>query len=378
MRILYILKHNPWGVGGGSSASLMYLTAFKSIFKDCVIELCIAAECADTIPLEWYEKCNIHLVPKRSLWKRILSCITGIMHRYQDYGRKLLRKNEYMYCIFDHNSIAGSLISNVCKKTKSVVIHHNFEMKYFRDNTSSWLIKILLLHQIKKNEKRAYRLCDYNIFLTDEDGIMFKNVYGYCKGICKTVGVFEVNHVHTTKIRSLETNPITIVITGSLDNLQNNDGIAYFMTDIYPYIDKSIRIIIAGKNPTKEIYAYIAGKKNVSLIANPQNMQQIICNGTIFVCPTRLGGGIKVRITDALKYGLPVITHSISSRGYLDYINAGYMYSYTTLEEFIYSLNRAINSITNNYTYSQAIYDFYWSHNSLASDIKRIKSLIEY
>ena len=33
-KVLYILKHNPWGIGGGCYASNLYFTAFLEVFKD--------------------------------------------------------------------------------------------------------------------------------------------------------------------------------------------------------------------------------------------------------------------------------------------------------------------------------------------------------
>ena len=44
MRILYILKHNPWGIGGGCYACRNYLEAFDEVFKGDELEVLVCTE----------------------------------------------------------------------------------------------------------------------------------------------------------------------------------------------------------------------------------------------------------------------------------------------------------------------------------------------
>ena len=106
MKILYITKHNPWGRGGGATASRMYLEAFIQIFANDVIELCIANQIPySDIPMTIRNSENIKLieVPPRSMLSRLLSPLTGITHRYQEIAIKLLRLITYDFCIFDNS-----------------------------------------------------------------------------------------------------------------------------------------------------------------------------------------------------------------------------------------------------------------------------------
>ena len=57
-KILYILKHDPWAIGGGAYACRMYLTAFRSLFKDAEIDVLICDNCMNHQPLDWANKCN--------------------------------------------------------------------------------------------------------------------------------------------------------------------------------------------------------------------------------------------------------------------------------------------------------------------------------
>lgn len=44
MRILYVLKHNPWGIGGGCYACRNYLDAFTDIFNNAKFDILYCSE----------------------------------------------------------------------------------------------------------------------------------------------------------------------------------------------------------------------------------------------------------------------------------------------------------------------------------------------
>lgn len=167
-----------------------------------------------------------------------------------------------------------------------------------------------------------------------------------------------------------------MVITGSLDNVQNTDGIIYFMNELYPLIADRCKVIIAGKNPSQTVKNAIFNHKNIELIPNPSNMNEIITCGNIFVCPARLGGGIKVRILDGLRCGLPVLAHTVSSRGYSNFISKGYFYSFDNPSEFLEKFNKLENDRLKHVYTSNEIVEFYQLNNSFLGGITKIKQLL--
>lgn len=375
-RVLYILKHNPWGIGGGCYASLMYLTAFRQLFPKHQFDVCICQECMNDQPTVWEGKCNFISVSPRRRLNRLSSIFTGIMHRYQSIVLKLIEENEYDYCIFDHNNIAGTLCSYLKPNTKSIVIHHNYEPQYFRDNTTSKIHKLLFMHHVKSTERNAYLKCSYNIFLTQEDEYLFRKIYGNPFGKATCIGIFDIQE-YTSIHLITHTQKNVIVITGSLNNIQNTDGIVYFMRELYPLIANRCEIIIAGKNPSQVVQNIVSGYKNIQLVPNSPNINDIISLGNIFICPTRLGGGIKIRISDGLRNGIPVIAHAVSARGYGDFVSKGYFYVYSTPSEFLSQFNKLEKDRMNKKFTSEEIVSFYHTNNSLAGGIDKLKRFLE-
>lgn len=348
MRILYILKHDPWGIGGGCYACHNYLEAFYEVFKGSEMEILVCAEYLVYGKIGELPNVRFIGVNERQLVSKLLSPVTGEMHRFQSVATKLLKANQYDLCIFDHNCIAGSLVK-LCKRrgVKTIVLNHNCEFEYYRDNHPSVLHRMLLLPVVKQNERRAYQLCDYNIFLTKEDKELFAQFYG-ASDTTKVVGgcfMRKGEQLDTNALKPFNERKLKVVISGTIGNVQNLDGINYFLNELYPCVPKGMEVVIAGKNPPAELVKRLKEFSNIELIANPRDMDAVLRDCDIFLCPTRLGGGMKLRVMDGLRNGLPVIAHKVSARGYSAFYETGCLEAFKGKEDFEKILIKLIEDI---------------------------------
>lgn len=345
MKILYILKHNPWGIGGGCYACWNYFELFYEVFRYDNIDILICSEYLKDKKDGEFKNCVfIPVVPRRKL-SQYSSPITHIIHRHQNVAEKMIKENHYNFCIFDHNSIAGSLV-DLCreKNIKTIVLNHNCEVEYFRDNNSK-LKNLLLLSSVKRNERNSYLKCDYNIFLTEEDKEIFKGLYGKSQTTSIVGGCFLKKGEIIPQKEMPFNDKLRIVISGTMGNIQNKDGILYFLNDLYQYVPENMEIILTGRNPSEDIISKCLSHDNIQIIANPENILDIVEKCDIFVCPTRLGGGMKLRLIDGLRCGLPVISHKVSARGYSSFIKDGIVMPFETTEDFKRCLNDLILKI---------------------------------
>lgn len=346
MNILYILKHNPWGIGGGCYACRNYLELFTELFKGSTFDVPICEEYIKDVQSSEFPYCKFIPVSPRNKLSQYLSPTTQILHRHQQIAIKMLKQHQYDYCIFDHNSIAGSLV-DLCKerKIKTIVLNHNYEVEYFKDNNSK-LKNMLLLPSVQKNEKNAYLKCDYNIFLTEEDKETFQQIYGPSKTHSIVGGCFlNRNETIEPNITPFNTENPRIVISGTIGNVQNLDGINYFLDKLYPTLPHNVQTIIAGKNPPVTLIERIKYYPNIQIIPNPKDILSIIKTCDIFLCPTRLGGGMKLRIMDGLRCCIPIITHKVSARGYKQLEKYGYMYQFENEQEFSEAFRKTLQHI---------------------------------
>ena len=336
MKILYILKHNPWGIGGGCYACRNYLELFSEIFKDMHIDVLICSEYLKNAKQTDFVNCRFIPVAPRTRLEKYMSPLTGVLHRHNGVAKRMIAENDYDYCIFDHNSIAGSLVDD-CRKAgiKTIVLNHNCEQEYFRDNNSK-IKNLLLLPVVRRNERHSYKECDYNIFLTEEDEATFKKLYGSSETKSIVGGCFlrKGEKINVEDDISFDKENPKIVISGTMGNVQNLDGINYFLDELYRFVPENMSVVFTGRNPSVELKEKVAQYNNVRIIENPENILDIVGQCDIFVCPTRLGGGMKLRIIDGLRCGLPVIAHKVSARGYIHFMKNGIVRQFEWPEEF--------------------------------------------
>lgn len=380
-KVLFISNCDPFGIGGGSFATRAYVKAFsEALGGDSYILLPEegASKTDDSIMVKQYIR-----VRKRSIIQKSLALITGDVQRYSDVVKKMIRRmpGEFTHVVCNGSMSSGALIDFFhSENVKVITIHHNFEHEYFKDNPTVGCFKSLFVHHISSLERKAYLNSDYNIFLTKEDQNTFERVYGASFGANKTLGVFEFNEVpslpdckHTEMDKEL-----TVVITGQLFHEQSVDSILYFLNDLYQYIPPKSRVIISGKRPSHVLIEKCKSFPNIELIPNPDNMQDIIMQGDIYLCPTRQGGGLKLRIMDGLRLGIPVITHERSARGYDVFYNRNYFKTFANNSEFQNAVNYIVNQYKEGNIDKGSIYNDYVKNFSYQSGLQRVRKMLNF
>ena len=378
MKILYILKHNPWGIGGGCYACRNYMDAFMDVFHGADFDFCICEEYLNDRDMDYPENVRFVGVKPRGRLSKLMSPIKGLLHRHQKMASGLLRSGEYDYCVFDESSIAGSLVETAKKYgVKTIVINHNYQVEYRRDSTISWFIRQLILPVVERCERVSYLNCDYNIFLTEEDKAKFKEVYGASTTKDFVGGCFlrKGDEIKSDCLKPFNNDRLKIVISGTMGNVQNLDGLTYFLDELYPLLPDGMNVVLTGKNPPQSLIKRVEDYPNITIIPNPKDILSIIEQCDIFLCPTRLGGGMKLRVMDGFRCGLPVIAHKISARGYSGFEKEGYLWSFEDKEDFKGCINDIKMQISERRISKQDISDFASQNFAFEERTKTLKNI---
>lgn len=373
MRILFVNKDNPFGVGGGDFATHAYLLAFSELCHGNIdVFLRTGIQNDDSI------KANFIIIPKRSLFARIQSVFTGQLHRNVNAVKeRLAAGHRYDYCVFNNSRTSTGLIKNVRSLgIKVITIHHNVEPEFVHDNISNWAHRLLLMWLVRKAERTAWHLSDFNLFLTRQDLQAFQRLYGRNNSVNGVVGTFEYNPIPAVTLSDHGSRHLTFAITGSLCLTQGIDGIKYFLEELYQCLPEHSTVIISGREPTAEVTALCSRYDNVQLIPNPTNMNDIINRADVYICPTRLGGGIKLRVMDGLRLGLPVIAHSCSARGYDALANSDCLSVFDNKETFAAALKNLVSKIASGSINRNMIQQKYKEVFSYQAGVDRLKAIL--
>jgi hypothetical protein len=223
----------------------------------------------------------------------------------------------------------------------------------------------------------AYYQADLNLFLTKSDMGLFERQYGKCNGERAVIGTFEPFQ-RALPIIEKGDRSYTMVITGSLGSRQTECGIKDFYKNYYMLLRKEFpngKILFAGRNPTKTIMDIVKKETdNMTIIRNPGSMEEIIRQGIIYYCPTNVGGGLKLRVMDGLRQGLPVLVHKVSARGYDVFFDKPYFKIYYDKESFKSGLISLIDLHNKNEIDNKQIQGDYKNIFDLESGCKRLKA----
>jgi glycosyltransferase involved in cell wall biosynthesis len=110
-------------------------------------------------------------------------------------------------------------------------------------------------------------------------------------------------------------NPITLTFIGGYQHSPNRDAVEWLCRDVARALDErriEHRIRIIGRYPESFAQAYSSDR--IAFLGFVEDLREAV-TGTIFVCPLRLGSGMRIKILDAIACGAPVISTRLGARG---------------------------------------------------------------
>lgn len=345
-RILYIATSDITKRTGGGIANLSMLNSLIRRYGD-IIDVLHYGECLKP-PIQD----NFILVPPMSKLNKLKSFLSGRIHRFYPWLDEFLNKyaGKYTHCIINTGILGDYIIKLHSYGIRVAVVHHNYEVEFQLDNKRPSTFYGITGHFVSKSERASYMESDMNLFLSADDMKIFHEKYSNSSSVPEyVVGIFEPDDFipHIDPNRSLSSN--RLAICGSLNSIQTIRGIRHFKENCLAVLETeysgNYKLRIAGRNPGKEIIILASNNSKIEIIPNPLIMSDVLKDCGIFICPTNVGGGIKLRILDGLKMGMPILTHEVSARGYNNLHGYDWFQMYSDQESFTRGLSKIRNAI---------------------------------
>ena len=377
MRTLFLTYHRLSGNGGGIYASKAYINAFSFLSEECLL-IFPAKKNDEVTDLD----CNIKKIKiDISSYSKFRKTIYHLQGKYNYFilnsFKKYMKEFSPDIVVFDNSRISWKLVEVVHNfNCKAITIHHNYEIDFIKGN-EAFFRRHIDSYWLKNIERNILLKSDINLFITEYDKKQMQK--NYCIDITHhaVLGCFnykenEKNIIHNKIVD--KNNPV-FIITGNLSSIQTEKSILNFLDEYYPYILNMLpnhKLLIAGKKPSHHLKNKIKQFINIELIDTPKDMSHILLKADYYISPTMFGSGLKLRLMDGLKFGLPVLAHRVSVRGYECFEEKGYIVNYNDRETF----NSGIIKLLNNQYDKNDIYEKYMSVFSLKNGVDRLKSIL--
>jgi sugar transferase (PEP-CTERM/EpsH1 system associated) len=109
----------------------------------------------------------------------------------------------------------------------------------------------------------------------------------------------------------------TLVFTGSMDWLPNEDAMAFFCREVFPLIraeEANVRLSIVGRAPTPAVKR-LAEDAGVHVTGRVDDVRPYMKDAAVYIVPLRIGGGTRLKIFEAMAMGKAVVSTTVGAEG---------------------------------------------------------------
>ena len=206
-----------------------------------------------------------------------------------------------------------------------------------------WLRNNLNAGRIIARERRCMQNCGRLVFLTELDKSRAMELYGV--EIEKKASVVPVCvDMPLCSQEVVSDFGEYALVTGSLFYGPNAEGIGWLITEVWPRViaDEEVDdlgLVVAGKRPTAELKRMIANAERCTLVDSPEDMAPYFRGASLYLAPIFSGAGMKVKVAEALSYGLQVVGTRHAFIGYNEASTA--LFEAETARDFASSIKSA-------------------------------------
>jgi sugar transferase (PEP-CTERM/EpsH1 system associated) len=110
----------------------------------------------------------------------------------------------------------------------------------------------------------------------------------------------------------------SLVFTGSMDWLPNEDGIFYFVEQVLPRIREQVpevSLTVVGRNPSLRLRDLASREKSIRLTGWVEDVRPYLARGAVCIVPLRIGGGTRIKIFEAMAMQKAVVSTTVGAEG---------------------------------------------------------------
>lgn len=365
MRVLQLCYKLPFPPNDGGAFSLYNFA--KSLLKTEEIDLYVLAmkqkknkDSAFLIPDSFKIQTNFKYVEidnRIKPIKAIMSCFKKTSYFIDRFYSKefeitlieTIKKNPFDIIQLEHTYL-GVYLETIKKYFNGIVILRAQNVEYLlwegylESRKLFFPIRLYMKIMTRRLENMEFHLInqiDGLICLSEEDRLQFMRMNPNVENAVIPVG-FDEEQIHQYFPTE---ESLCIYHLGSMDWRPNIQGVEWFLNDVLPLLremNQEVKVYLAGKNMSSRFTKI--SKHNVIIDGEIKNAIEYLSDKPILIVPLLTGGGIRVKIIEALALGKVIISTSIGAEGILRLKHGENILIADTPEHFAKSINECLNS----------------------------------
>jgi sugar transferase (PEP-CTERM/EpsH1 system associated) len=110
----------------------------------------------------------------------------------------------------------------------------------------------------------------------------------------------------------------SLVFTGSMDWLPNEDAILFFAREIIGKIKlqvPGVRLAVVGRNPSRRLVNELKQYPEIEVVGWVNDVRPFISKHALYIIPLRIGGGTRIKVYEAMAMGKAVVSTAVGVEG---------------------------------------------------------------
>ncbi|AFV02099.1 glycosyl transferase, group 1 [Dehalobacter sp. DCA] len=266
---------------------------------------------------------------RNRIFRMFLNMFSRMPYNSSKYKSKLVKtvikevletKNiDVVYIDHLHMAVYGKYIRELMPSIPLILREQNVEttiMQRFYQNQTNPVVKLYAYIQFLKlnaYESKVVEDFDKCFMLTDNDSERIKKMNHRVKNVTIPAGVDIEKYVPK---QTLEEEG-SILFLGTLNWLPNADGLKWFIDHILDRVKEEIpdiKFYIVGKDPIEQVKRLHNGK-NIIVTGYVDDERDYIAKCSVFIVPLRIGGGMRIKILNAMSMAKCIVSTSIGAEG---------------------------------------------------------------
>ncbi|HBO05433.1 MULTISPECIES: glycosyltransferase [Bacteroides] len=309
----------------------------------------------------------------KSFFVKILSLLKAMFKLLMGYSNgstwntdkkivQLIKEKGFDFVFID-SSLNGLLVKRIKTETTTQVIcfFHNCEknMVIGQWKTGSPL-SILRLWAVIKNEKKTCKYADYIIALNKRDNNLIEKNYKR-----KVDLLLPISLKDTVKDKKIENrkigSPKKGLFVGSYF-FGNVDGLKMFIHNVLPHTDMQLTVVGKGMKKLN------IDNSKVTIYDGVKSIASFYIDADFVIAPIVSGGGMKVKIAEAMMYGKKIVGTPEAFQGY-EKIPCSYICE--TYSDFV----ETINSLSG-FSYNTCVREYFLSDYETNTQVDSLKKIV--
>lgn len=378
MRILYFYPENPLLKNQGNNArALALLNYFKS--KEVTLDYVgINDSNFNYDDIENLKKNKLinegYLLKSLSRKKNQLryfflySLPRKIKNEFKDFNRTrfgqeklfddILSENQYDFIIISY-AYWSSLLKD-CKHIKSaklIIDTHDFLTSQFQNNKEFQLGKYF------EKEIEILNKFDKVLVISNEEKFVFSQF------IDKEVSI--VTHALKENFNDQQTSKKYDIVYVASNNDHNIKSANWFFNNVYPKLDKDLKICVVGR-----ITRHCIDSENIHKIEFIEDLEVIYKDSKIAICPMLTGTGLKIKVVEAMSYGIPIVCNERGVDGLLNKTNNGCLVT-NNPDEFAEYIKKLSKDSTFYQEHSNNAKEFFIENHSISNSYSKLDEVFK-